>query len=75
MKLVCKTVDLFSVALIEMRIKKLAVPSKFIFHFYLLFCSIRLNENEFVDDDDNYSTNNSGLKTLNLRLDEVAHIR
>ena len=38
-------------------------------------CSIRLTVNEPDEDEDNFNNGNSGLKTLNLRLDEVAHIR
>ena len=37
--------------------------------------SFQLNDNGFEDGEDNYSKGNSGLKTLNLRLEEVAHIR
>ena len=36
--------------------------------------SIRLNDRE-SEEEDNFENAKSGLKTLNLRLDEVAHIR
>jgi len=39
-----------------------------------LFFSIRLADRE-SEEEDNFENSKSGLKTLNLRLDEVAHIR
>ena len=45
--------------------------------FFLNF-SIRLNDRDCdgsSQEEDNYESGKSGLKTLNLRLDEVAHIR
>jgi hypothetical protein len=33
-----------------------------------------LSDREY-EEEDNFENNKSGLKTLNLRLDEVAHIR
>ena len=49
-------------------------------HSYLLLIwnfSIRLNDDcdGRSQEEDNYESGKSGLKTLNLRLDEVAHIR
>ena len=42
---------------------------------FVFSSSFQLNDNGFEDGEDNYSKGNSGLKTLNLRLEEVAHIR
>ncbi len=39
-----------------------------------MFSSIRLNDRE-AEEEDTFENAKSGLKTLNLRLDEVAHIR
>jgi hypothetical protein len=39
-------------------------------------CSIRVPESSVIpEEEDSFESGKSGLKTLNLRLDEVAHIR